>query len=195
MLAACKNIGTRHLTNDAYRLHPVEWNVGESAGALAAHCCDTGARPHQVRGDLALLRRFQYVLLQRGVPLAWAIDVPASHPLFVPTQMLLAMGAIPSAGPRFDSLELRLDDPLSGREAAALLEAVGSVPGVGASPPLPQPWIARPDEIATRSQALRALQGVNSGEVTLSDFPTLGELCAAWGPALHGAYAPDQEDP
>lgn len=144
---------------------------------------------------MALLRRFQYVLLQRGVPLAWAIDVPASHPLFVPTQMLLAMGAIPSAGPRFDSLELRLDDPLSGREAAALLEAVGSVPGVGALPPLPQPWIARPDEIVTRSQALCVLQGVNSGEVTLSDFPTLGELCAAWGPALHGAYAPDQEDP
>jgi hypothetical protein len=169
--------------------------VGESAGALAACCCDTGARPHQVWGDLALLRRFQYVLLQRGVPLAWAIDVPASHPLFVTTQMLLAMGAIPSAGPRSDSLELRLDDPLSGREAAALLEAVGSVPGVGALRPLPQPWIARPDEIATRSQALRALQGVNSGQVTLSDFPTLGELCAAWGPALHGAYAPDWEEP
>ena len=26
-----------HITNGCYRLHPVEWNIGEAAGALAAH--------------------------------------------------------------------------------------------------------------------------------------------------------------
>ena len=31
LLPACKNIGTTHLTNGAYRLHPIEWNIGESA--------------------------------------------------------------------------------------------------------------------------------------------------------------------
>ena len=33
--AASKNIGTTHITNGCYRLHPVEWNIGEAAGALA----------------------------------------------------------------------------------------------------------------------------------------------------------------
>ena len=27
LLAACKNIGTTHLTNGAYRLHPIEWAI------------------------------------------------------------------------------------------------------------------------------------------------------------------------
>ena len=34
LLPACKNIGTTHITNGCYRLHPVEWNIGEAAGAL-----------------------------------------------------------------------------------------------------------------------------------------------------------------
>jgi hypothetical protein len=38
LLAANKNIGTTHITNGCYRLHPVEWNIGEVAGALAAFC-------------------------------------------------------------------------------------------------------------------------------------------------------------
>jgi hypothetical protein len=194
LLAACKNIGTTHLTNGAYRLHPVEWNVGESAGALAAHCCKTGHTPHQVRGDQTLLRRFQYALLLRGVPLAWAIDVPASHPLFVPTQMLLAMAAISSGSPRSDSLKLRLDDPLSGQEAATLVEAGRSILSFGVASALPERWTAQPDEPVTRSQALGAFQGVNRGEDTLGEQPTLGELCAAFGPALQDAYAPNQED-
>ena len=36
IIAAAKNIGTTHVTNDCYRLHPVEWNIGEAAGYLAA---------------------------------------------------------------------------------------------------------------------------------------------------------------
>src|SRR5690606_34394800 len=36
LLPAAKNIGTTHLTNGCYRLHPVEWNIGEAAGLLAA---------------------------------------------------------------------------------------------------------------------------------------------------------------
>ena len=33
LLPAGKNIGTTHITNGCYRLHPVEWNIGEVAGA------------------------------------------------------------------------------------------------------------------------------------------------------------------
>lgn len=48
LLAANKNIGTTHLTNGCYRLHPVEWNIGEAAGHLAAFCLATGTTPHAV---------------------------------------------------------------------------------------------------------------------------------------------------
>ncbi len=36
LLPACKNLGTTHITNGCYRLHPVEWAIGEAAGALVA---------------------------------------------------------------------------------------------------------------------------------------------------------------
>ncbi|MGH3372467.1 MAG: FAD-dependent oxidoreductase, partial [Nocardioidaceae bacterium] len=45
LLPAAKNIGTTHITNGCYRLHPVEWNGGEAAGALAAFCLDRAATP------------------------------------------------------------------------------------------------------------------------------------------------------
>ena len=41
LIPACKNLGVTHITNGCYRLHPVEWNIGESAGALAAHAMKT----------------------------------------------------------------------------------------------------------------------------------------------------------
>jgi len=71
LLPACKNLGVTHLTNGCYRLHPVEWNIGESAGALAAFCLEHKAKPRQVRADAALLADFQTGLTAQGVPLAW----------------------------------------------------------------------------------------------------------------------------
>ena len=35
-LPAGKNIGVTHLTNGAFRLHPIEWNVGEAAAVIAS---------------------------------------------------------------------------------------------------------------------------------------------------------------
>jgi len=71
LVAACKNIGTTHLSNGSYRLHPVEWNIGESAGALAAFCCDVGTTPRDARDDEVSLKRLQDRLRERGVPLDW----------------------------------------------------------------------------------------------------------------------------
>ena len=45
LLPACKNLGVTHLVNGAFRLHPVEWNIGEAAGLLAAFCIDKGREP------------------------------------------------------------------------------------------------------------------------------------------------------
>jgi hypothetical protein len=71
LLAAGKNIGTTHITNGCYRLHPVEWNAGEAAGALAAHCLVNGLAPAQVHDDPTLLEQFQAELVADGFELAW----------------------------------------------------------------------------------------------------------------------------
>ena len=69
LIAGAKNIGTTHITNGCYRLHPVEWNVGEAAGALAAFALRERIAPAAVREKL--LQRFQGELQEQGVPLAW----------------------------------------------------------------------------------------------------------------------------
>ena len=71
LLPACKNVGTTHITNGAFRVHPAEWNIGESAGALAAFCVQRKALPRQVRTKPALLEDFQRQLRSLGVELEW----------------------------------------------------------------------------------------------------------------------------
>jgi hypothetical protein len=71
LLPACKNLGTTHITNGCYRLHPVEWNIGEAAGALAAFCSTTKHAPREVRNKEELLKSFQDLLADQGVRLMW----------------------------------------------------------------------------------------------------------------------------
>ena len=71
LLPAAKNLGTTHISNGSFRLHPVEWNIGEVAGHLAAHCLATGSEPHQVHGDAARFEDFARVLDQAGVERHW----------------------------------------------------------------------------------------------------------------------------
>ncbi len=72
LLPACKNLGVTHITNGCYRLHPIEWSIGEAAGALAAHCLEHNLAPRQVRADERRLHDFQQVLTQQlGFVLAW----------------------------------------------------------------------------------------------------------------------------
>jgi hypothetical protein len=77
LLAACKNIGTTHLTNGCYRLHPVEWTIGEAAGALVAHAIEVKEPPRGIRSDTKRLQRFQEGLRAQGFELEW----PALRPL------------------------------------------------------------------------------------------------------------------
>ena len=94
LIAGGKNLATTHITNGCYRLHPVEWNVGESAGLLAAFCHERGCEPADVTGDASLLRSFQEGLAGRGVPLAWFIDVGVDHPAFASLQAAAAAGDV-----------------------------------------------------------------------------------------------------
>jgi hypothetical protein len=77
LLAAAKNIATTHITNGAYRLHPVEWNVGEAAGHHPAVCAARATIPRAVRGDAALLEEYRGELAAAGVELAWPAEVRA----------------------------------------------------------------------------------------------------------------------
>lgn len=71
VLAAGKCLGVTHITNGCYRMHHVEWNVGESAGILAALCCRDSTEPHAVHGSAERTAAFQSLLAAQGVPIAW----------------------------------------------------------------------------------------------------------------------------
>ncbi len=77
LLPACKNLGVTHITNGCYRLHPVEWNIGESAGALAAFCIERKTVPRRVRNTAALLADYQRSLERQGVRLTWPDEAKA----------------------------------------------------------------------------------------------------------------------
>jgi hypothetical protein len=103
LLASCKNLGTTHLTNGIYRLHPLEWNIGESAGALAAYCISEKTTPHAIAsafdaGDPHLVRGYQRALLAQGVPLFWWTDVLPGDPAWEAVQMAGVTGKMTGDG-------------------------------------------------------------------------------------------------
>lgn len=76
LLPAAKNLGVTHITNGCYRLHPVEWNIGESAGMIAAEAVATGEAPRQLRKDAKRLRALQAKMVAQGIELAWPKVTP-----------------------------------------------------------------------------------------------------------------------
>lgn len=71
LIAANKNIGTTHITNGCYRLHPVEWNIGESAGSLVAFATGKKVIPGAVRENEDLLNEFQDLIRAQGIETEW----------------------------------------------------------------------------------------------------------------------------
>ena len=59
LIPALKNIGTTHITNGCYRLHPVEWSIGEAVGLLVTYSHKKQVFPKQVREGKELLADFQ----------------------------------------------------------------------------------------------------------------------------------------
>ncbi len=76
LLPACKNLGVTHISNGCYRLHPVEWLIGEAAGAAVAHALATKVAPKGIRADRKRFAAFQNKLRARGVDVAWPKMVP-----------------------------------------------------------------------------------------------------------------------
>jgi hypothetical protein len=71
LIPACKNLGVTHITNGCYRLHPVEWNIGESAGMLAAEAIRTNEPPRMIRKEESRLQQFQARLVAQGIEIRW----------------------------------------------------------------------------------------------------------------------------
>lgn len=75
LLPACKNIGMTQIAGGCYRLHPVEWNIGESAGYLAAYAIQQGITPREVYESTEHVSRYQEMLLEAGIVIHWPEDV------------------------------------------------------------------------------------------------------------------------
>ncbi|RBL91442.1 FAD-dependent oxidoreductase [Chitinophaga flava] len=71
LLPANKNIGTTHITNGCFRLHPVEWSIGEAVGLLVAFARSKNVTPGQVWEQASLLKDFQDYIQAQGVETAW----------------------------------------------------------------------------------------------------------------------------
>jgi hypothetical protein len=52
-------------------LHPVEWNIGEAAGLLAAFALKKNIVPRAVRAKAELLKDFQDWIRSQGIETEW----------------------------------------------------------------------------------------------------------------------------
>ncbi len=119
LLAGAKNIGTTHLTNSAYRLHPIEWAAGEAAGTLAAMCVSWNKEARDVFANEANARELQDRLLSDGAPLYWIDDVLPSDPLWKDVQFAAASGIM--GGPELGTLHFAPAATLTRAQAAVAL--------------------------------------------------------------------------
>lgn len=120
-LPACKNIGTTHVTNGAYRLHPVEWAIGEAAGIVAVYCLQHRTSPELILRSRKKLRSIQLKLVKAGAPVFWFADVPVSHPQFAAIQFLSETGLWPASA---DELEFHPDAQVKLSEADAIMRRI-----------------------------------------------------------------------
>lgn len=143
LIPTCKNLATTHLTNGAYRLHPIEWAIGEAAGALAAMCLELDLTPAQVAADPWLTWRLQARLVRAGCPIVWAVDVPTDHPDFAATQLLLVQDVIVPNSNRWHTVEIGLDQPLNDSINVAKVQKLAGMLGLNPDSITPQmTWAA-----------------------------------------------------
>jgi FAD dependent oxidoreductase/S-layer homology domain len=94
LVLSAKSIGTTHITNSAYRMHPIEWAIGEAGGYLAAFALSEGVELRDVAKKPRLLRKFQGRLARQGIPLYWFNDISHDDPDFEAIQVLAAAAIV-----------------------------------------------------------------------------------------------------
>lgn len=143
LIAGGKALGTTHMTNSAYRVHPAEWSIGEAAGYLAAYSVLNGVQPRQVLASEAHTRSLQAAMILDRVPLYWVSDVPQDDAAWGDIQLMATAGVIPG---RNDSLAFDPETPLTRGEAASAVCAAFRVPlSAPAFPTFPDVDPSNPD--------------------------------------------------
>lgn len=177
LIMAAKNIATTHITNGAYRLHPVEWNIGESAGWLAAYCRMKTVKPHQVWEDEVHLRKYQAGLLARGIPLFWSIDLGLEDPDFSIIQSILVGNSPSPDSPRYQRLQILPDEQISRSEAEWLLSLHPRANQNSKFMELTSRWRKMTYEPLAPDDFRSALASLDLAPGPVSDYPTLRQVC------------------
>jgi hypothetical protein len=93
----------------------VEWNIGVAAGMIAQLAILLQVAPRAVP-----VWSVQKKLLAQGHPVAWAIDVPPSNPVFVATQWLILHGVL--GRERAQRLTINTAEPIGADAFAIFME-------------------------------------------------------------------------
>ncbi|MFE4106041.1 FAD-dependent oxidoreductase [Almyronema epifaneia] len=96
LVLSSKSLGTSHITNAAYRMHPVEWAIGEASGFLATYAVWTGLTLRELATHPRHIRKLQGFLTRNGIPIFWFDDVAQDDPDFEAIQVMAAAGIIRS---------------------------------------------------------------------------------------------------
>ncbi|MGB3495674.1 MAG: FAD-dependent oxidoreductase [Elainellaceae cyanobacterium] len=159
LILSAKSIGTTHITNAVYRMHPVEWAIGEAGGLLAAFALEKGVNLRDVALQKPLLRQFQGRLTSQGIPLFWFDDVAHDDPDFEAIQVIAAAGIIRSES--FSDLHFRPDRPVN---RAVVATAIVNLLGLELiNPDTPRFWDVPETHWAYRAVETLAAQRIISG--------------------------------
>jgi hypothetical protein len=122
LLAASKNIGTTHISNGAYRLHPTEWSIGEAAGATVAWSLQHSTNPTKIDKDPVAVAGLQDFLLRHGHPIFWFDDVAPDSGFFVAAQLVSAREWLPADS---STLHFAPDSLLTGETILEAMKKAG----------------------------------------------------------------------
>lgn len=133
LILSAKSLGTTHITNAAYRMHPMEWAIGEASGYLAVFSLWTGREPRALATDKTQIRKIQGFMARNGIPIFWFDDIGHDDADFEAIQVLAAAGIIRSENPK--DLHFRPQAAVSRAVVATALMNVLELPAK--TPPSP----------------------------------------------------------
>jgi hypothetical protein len=142
LVPACKNIGVTHVTNGAFRLHPIEWAIGEAAGLLASFAIANNKDIDKIWDNKKHYRKIQQMLVEQGSPIYWFDDVPCEHPDFAAIQFLAITGIMPGA---HANLSFHPNEPIARQDAAVALAAMFDLMGKTNADKAPSPDVSADD--------------------------------------------------
>lgn len=190
LVLSAKSIGTTHITNAAYRMHPMEWAIGEASGFLAVFSVWARESPRTIAETLPLLRKLQGFMARNGIPIFWFDDVGHDDPDFEPIQMMATTGIIRSENA--DNLHFR---PYANVSRAVVSTALVSLLNLEKiTPASPSFSDVRPGEHWAYSniETLKAqgmIAGVGGGRFAPDEMITRKQLSFLIKASVAGAYA------